>query len=277
MTILALTDPLERIVVAFALLIPVTVWVVWTVRRMIDAEISAVAGFFGIGGAILLLTLGTWGGYLVGSLVAVAMLASLGVMPFLISKTEERLSREADEYLLEQTFRAYGDNPQNVAATFRIAALLYSYGWRGHAITIAERAASGLSTEVDPVANRSIRDLFRAEIYKLEQWKREAAENDFHPVRCMRCGASNPVGTIACVQCQAPVLLDYARTLTLARPFYSRLFLAWSAVAAVIGGSAIAGLALQGNARYAVIFGLVLLAGLFLGFVFRNKPLPGAR
>lgn len=275
--VLAFAELLERMVVAFALLIPVTVWVVWTARRMIDAEVSAVAGFLGIGAAILLLAVGTWGGYVVGSLIGVAMLASLGAMPFLMSKTEERISREGDEHLLEQAFEAYGDNPQNVAAHFRIAALLYTYGWRGHAITIAERAASGLSSEVDPVANRSIRDLFRAEIYKLQEWKREATDKDFRPVLCMRCRASNPVGTIACVRCQAPVLLDYARTLTLARPFYSRLFLAWSAVAAVIGGGAIAGLTLEGNARYVVIFGLVLLAGVFLAFLFRDKPLPGSR
>lgn len=271
------SEPLERLVVAVALLIPVTVWVVWTVRRMVDAEISSVAGLLGIAASILLLAIGTWGGFIVGAIIGLAMVASLGAMPLLLSKIDERISREADEHLLEQAFKAYGENPQNVAAQFRIAALLYTYGWRGHAITIAERATSALSDEVDPVANRSIRDLFRTEIYKLQEWKREATDKDFKPLVCVRCQASNPAGTVACVRCGAPVLLDHARMLTLARPFYNRLFLAWSAVAAVISGSAIAGLFLEGGARYAVVFGLVLLAGVFLTFLFRNKPLPGAR
>jgi ribosomal protein L40E len=270
-------DAAERMIVGVGLFIPVTAWVVWTVRRMIDAEISSASGLLCIGAAILLLGAGMWGGYVVGAVVGVVMLASLAAVPYLFSKIDDRISREADQHLLEQAFRAYGDNPQNVAAHFRIAALLYTYGWRGHAIAIAERAASSLSTEVDPVANRSIRDLFRQELYRLEQWKEEATDRDFRPIQCLRCHASNPAGTIACVQCQAPVLLDHARTLTLARPFYSRLFLAWSAIAAAIGGGAIAGLTLEGNARYVVIFVLVLLAGAFLAFVFRDKRPLSAR
>lgn len=274
---LAVPDIVERMIVGIGLFIPVTAWVVWTVRRMIDAEISSLSGLLTIGVAILLLAVGMWGGYAVGAVIGVAMVASLAAVPYLLSKIDERISREADEHLLEQAFTAYGENPQNVAAHFRIAALLYTYGWRGHAIAIAERAASSLSAEVDPVANRSIRDLFRQELYRLEQWKREARDKDFKPVRCLRCNASNPVGTIACVRCQAPVLLDYACTLTLARPFYSRLFLAWSVIAAVIGGGAIAGMTLEGNGRYMVIFGLVILAGAFLAFLFRDKRLMGTR
>lgn len=270
-------EALEMLVIAAGLSIPVTVWVVWTVRRMVDAEISPIAGVVSIGACVLLAAVAMWGGYIVAAAIGIAMLASLGAMPFLLSKIDERLHRETDEHLLEQAFEAYGQNPQNVSAHFRIASLLYKYGWRGHAITIAERAAASLSTDVDPVANRSIRDLFRTEIYELREWKREATDNDFQPVTCLRCRAPNPAGTIACVRCQAPVLLDYARTLTQARPFYSRLFLAWSTVAAVIGGGAIAGLTLQGNARYLAILALLVIAGGFLALLFRNKPQPRTR
>ncbi len=261
----------ERILALLAVILPTCVWVVWAIRKMIDAELSAAQGVAAIGVSLILLFIAIEGGFWVAVVIASLMLATLAAVPYLASRIDQRLLFEVDEHLLEQAFGAFGENPANAAALFRIATVLYDAGQRGHAIRIAEYAASLLGSEVDPVSNRSLRDLFRKELSDLKRWQEYAQPEDFKPIRCLRCSMVNPPGTIACSRCQAPVLLDHARRRADPRPFYARLIVGWIAIASALGISVSLGFVVKGNALAFAILGVVALLGLFLAWLFRGE------
>jgi hypothetical protein len=261
----------EQIVAVAAVILPTCVWVVWAIRKMIDAELSAMQGVSVIGLSLFLVYLAIAGGFLVAIVIATLMLATLAAVPYLASRIDQRLLFEVDEHILEQAFGAFGENPSNVAALFRIANVLYDAGQRGHAIRVAEYAASLLSSDVDPVSNRSFRDLFRKELHDLKRWREDARPTDFHPIRCLRCSMINPPGVIACGRCQAPVLLDHARRRADPRPFYARLLAGWIALALALSVSVALGWTLSGKSLIFAIAGIVAMLGLFLSWLFRGE------
>jgi hypothetical protein len=254
-----------------AVILPTCVWVVWAIRKMIDAELSAMQGVSVIGLSLFLVYLAIAGGFWVAIVIATLMLATLAAVPYLASRIDQRLLFEVDEHILEQAFGAFGENPSNVAALFRIANVLYDAGQRGHAIRVAEYAASLLSSDVDPVSNRSFRDLFRKELHDLKRWREDARPTDFHPIRCLRCSMINPPGVIACARCQAPVLLDHARRRADPRPFYARLLAGWIAIALALSVSVALGWTLSGKSLIFAIAGIVAMLGLFLSWLFRGE------
>ena len=107
----------------------------------------------------------------VSVIVFAVFLGTAVFFPFAYTQLMKREHRLADTDELERAHRAFAAHPDNVGARFQLARCLYMHGMVAHAVAIAEEAVSGLSEEVDPVSNRSYRDMFRSEIFHARQWK----------------------------------------------------------------------------------------------------------
>ncbi len=252
--------------------IPVCLWVVATLHWMFEGDLDVIPGINSIAVAIGLIPLALWPpDPVIPGIIFAIVIASIVFFPFALTQANTRMHRLLDTEELERAHESYGQHPDNVAAKFEIARVLHKYGLAEHAIAIAEGARVGLSTELDPVSNRSTQDLFQTEIRLINRWREEAGGKiELKPAQCPRCGRPNLPGTIACLGCGAPYLLDLARESNVRERFITRLVSAWVIIVAVILLGALAGTKFTGSALIAAILTLVAFAGLGLSFIFRE-------
>jgi hypothetical protein len=85
---------------------------------------------------------------------------------------------------------------------------------------------------------RGTRGMFTKELYDLKTWQGMAKPENFKNVHCLRCKRPNPPGTIACLSCNSPFLLDIVRAGTKSGHVGSKIVVAWLCFAAVIAGCA---------------------------------------
>ncbi len=265
----------ERFLIALGIALPMIVWVIAVVHWLIDGLIEIAHGAAAILLALCLMAIAIWVPVAeVRVAIFVSVLATLAVFPFAYSQYARLQFLEVDEDDLARAHEAFALNPGNAAARFEIARLLWLYGLRGQAITIAEVAAGALPDVRDEILNRSVKDLFHAEIRKLESWKREADKaKDFHPAECVRCKARNPLDAIACVRCGAPYLLDLARKRTVKSKLVGKLVVTWIIAATVFAIVPYLALRLGFGIALAIVCAFLIAAIGAVAYFFRERSL----
>ena len=229
-----------------------------------DGKIEFVTGIVGILGSIGMMTVTILGGggFISGFLLVVYVSLIL-TYSFAERKLIETELRGLNTDLLDRSYAELNRRPDNVPAAFQLARCLYNIGMRGHGIALSEQTLDRLSTDQDPTANRSIRDLYRAEEYELKKWKEQSQDpRFFRPITCPKCKFPNPPGHLACQRCQSPYLLEIARTFDPRGKVISKLILSWGIITIVMPLAALLGLYLSGMwLLIGVLLGLALAGG----------------
>jgi len=263
----------EVLFISLGVMIPISVWIVFVVHWMIDGLVDAIVGVLAIGLAFGLVALVIWAPLpeMKGA-IFVSILATLVTFPFAYSQMGRLEFREVDEHELERAHIAFASNPENVASRFEIARVLATYGLKGHAIAIADQVARQIPDERDEISNRSTRDLFRTEIYRLKQWRLETTDKkQFEPIACPRCKTRNPIHEIVCVGCGAPYLLDLAREKTKKSVLVRKLVMTWIIVAVVLFFVPLAAIKLGSNMAIATIAALLVACFAALAYINRER------
>lgn len=255
--------------------------VVLVMHRMIAGDLRTEAGILAIGVAIFLMFVSIKPPHpAVPGVALVVVITLVAFFPFALTMLEKAEMHAIDTELLDKAYAALRARPDNTAAKLQIAKMLHDQGLREHAIAVAGSALGSLSTEVDPVHNRSIRDLFYNEAILLRRWHQEQAmEPKRLPpfVKCPACGKDNAVGDLLCAGCGRPYLLDAVSQTDSGGKIMSKLVIAWAAVAAFfVGGIAVA-LNFEGVVRLILFFSALAAVGAFITWLFRPKSLHGSR
>ena len=170
--------------------------------------------------------------------------------------------RELDLQKFERAHDAFAANPANIGSRFEIARQLAKLGLFGHAIAIA-RGAETLLTDDQGSHQRGTRLMFGKELADTKYWESIAKPEDFRNVHCPHCSRPNPPGTIACLKCNAPFLLDIVRNGSQNKHVGGKIVLIWLLLAAVVAGASILGFTGGG---WMIIFPLGLLVIAVGGF-----------
>ncbi len=207
--------------------------------------------------------------------VAIAMIGIAITLFALMPYAQGQLARAdfhaIDVQKLERAYQAIYERPEAVPAYFQLAEALYNLGLDGHAIVIAEQTLNGLSQNLDPLKNRSPRDLYKEEEYRMNQWKRRYTDpKRGHPIKC-KCGYMNPVGTLSCQRCQAPYLVEQFRGKNLKAQFTGRLLVSWVLIGAALLVAVIALLQFGGPVGFVGFLAALALAGLVIWLLFRTE------
>jgi len=182
--------------------IPITIMVVSLVHWLIAGEVDLISGLSGIWFCI-------WLGFIAlrppdpvySPLVLVVAIATCIAYPFVRQGMIQREHRKIEISELERAYDSLAQRRDNPIATFRIACQLYTLGFPGHALKIAETALTRM-----PVAT------FRNEHMKVKNWQSVRIDPvQFQALPCPDCGTANDPGLVFCQQCQKPYLLNRLR------------------------------------------------------------------
>jgi hypothetical protein len=246
--------------------IPLAIWVVSLVRWMITGDVDVLLGLPGIILAVAI-------GYLalvppapIYSAIAFVIVCSTVIMyPFMSTAMTRRNLKAIDLEDLERAYGALHQRPDNWAAKFKIARLLYEMGYPGHALRIAENCAASM-----PQA------FFIEEHRLIARWRMTPTHpKAFDPLPCIECGQSNPPGNVHCAACGAPFLLERIKGKLLPSTLGKKLLAAWIVMVAVIAGLPLVG-SFGGVAAFGGIIALLALACgvLYLAFRSPDKGVP---
>jgi hypothetical protein len=240
--------------------IPLAIWIVSLMRWMVGGEVDLILGIFGIAMAVLL-------GYIainppapqysVFAFVAVA--GTVVMFPFVRAAMNRRGLRALDVEDLERAYNAVRTRPDNVAAKFKIARMIYDMGYPGHALRIAENCIATM-----PQA------FFLEEHRLVMRWRNTpTAPRAFDPLPCIECGQSNPPGNVNCSACGAPFLLDRIRGKLLPASLGKRLMAAWIVMVAALAGLPLIA-SFGGLTAVLGIFLLLIISAVVLVIAFRT-------
>ena len=239
-------------------------WIYVIMTWMAEGEISGKMGFVTIFASLLLLAVGASSPIdLVKYSVALLFIAAPFTLPIYNNIAGQASNRELDLTRLERAHEAFAKNPANIGSRFEIANHLAKLGQYGHAIAIAKGAETML-TDDQGVHQRGTRGMFYKELADLKYWQSVAKPEDFRNVKCPRCSRPNPPGTIACLSCHAPFLLDIVREGTKTSHVGTKIALTWLCFTAVVAAAATLG-SFKGG--WTVIFPIMLLVIAVAGFI----------
>lgn len=269
-------DPFEAVpafLITLAFMLPVFgICIVAVIRWMIDGDIPTGVGIGVLGGMLGLMAIGIKGEHPAAPWVVLGIVVTLMLFfPFAANQLAFFELRLVNIDRLERAHEELARRPDNVPAAFQMARTLHAIGHRGHAIALTTQVLESLDQTPDPLQFRSMKDLFREEQYELKQWQMAAKPTDFAPIACPMCGAKNPPGPIACVQCQKPYLLEIARRTDVRPRFIGRLVVAWLMIAFALVGASFASFFLEGAVRLVAFLGCLLTAGAILWWLFGRK------
>jgi hypothetical protein len=251
-------------------IIPVLVCVHRAAMWMVEGEIDAITGTSAIFVALALLAVSQFSSNIyVPTVILVVLVTSMLFFPFAQTLFSERMHRQIDTDELQRAHEALERDGTNVHAMFEVSRVLHKAGMAGHAIGVAEAAASRLSSAPDPITNRSARDAYRRELYALEDWKRNASKEDFEQVACPRCKRLNPPGSLACLHCGGPFLLDLSRMSTYGDRFLPRLVYAWIALMLTLSVATVVGSQTSGREQLLAVGTCVALGGFAIASLVR--------
>jgi hypothetical protein len=239
-------------------------WIFVLMGWMAEGEVSGKTGFATIVATVLLLAVGISSKSDIATyavmLVFIVAIVSLPAYNIIAGKASDR---ELDLQGFERAHNAFAQNPANIGSRFEIAKHLAKLGQYGHAIAIAKGAES-LLTDDQGVHQRGTRTMFSRELADLKYWQSIAKSEDFRNVGCPRCKRANPPGTIACLSCNSPFLLDIVRAGTQTGHLGAKVVVVWLCLAAIVAGGAILGTTSTG---WTMVFPLALLVMALGGFL----------
>ncbi len=207
--------------------IPLAIWIISLMRWMISGEVDLILGLAGMGMAVLL-------GYIainppapqVSIMAFIAVVGTIIMFPFVSSAMNKRSLKAMDVEDVERAYYALKLRPDNVAAKFKIARMLYDMGYPGHALRIAENCIAAM-----PQA------FFFEEHRLIMRWRNTpTSPRAFDPLPCLDCRHSNPPGDVNCAACGAPFLLDRLKGKVLPSALGKRLMAAWIVMVAALAG-----------------------------------------
>ncbi|MEZ0327898.1 MAG: hypothetical protein ACAH95_18540 [Fimbriimonas sp.] len=240
--------------------IPLAIWIISLMRWMISGEVDLILGLTGMCMAVLL-------GYIainppapqVSILAFVAVVVTMVMYPIVAHAMNKRSLKAMDVEDLERAYYALKTRPDNVAAKFKIARLLYDMGYPGHALRIAENCIAAM-----PQA------FFYEEHRLIARWRiTPTSPRAFDPIPCLECSQSNPPGNVNCAACGAPFLLDRMKGKVLPSTLGKRLMAAWIVMVAVLAGLPLIA-SIGGLVAVFGIFTLLVISVAVLLVAFRN-------
>lgn len=247
------------------------------VYKMIDGDIPLWAGLgsmIGIVG-VLLLTVRPPHPAIPGVVLVVA-LTLMAFFPFALNQLNKADLRSYDISRLEKAYASLAQRPDNFSAKLEIAKALEAQGLVHHAIAIATATLDTIPSERDTVTNRSLRDQFKDEDYRVKQWMR-AADKALplytEHLRCQKCDHMNPLEAAICEKCGHPFLLDIARRGDNRSKVVGKLVLAWGLLALYLVGAASIGVSFSGAVGAVVLFASLAGLGGILAWLFRRPSL----
>lgn len=258
---------------AFMITLPsslvIAVVVLLTIYKMIDGEFPFIAGISVIFVSFFLLTLCVFPpSPYAPAIILVGVIGLMVGFPFAEKQLAELEYREVENDALEKAIHALRMRPDNVAAEFAMADALYKAGYHEHAVAVGRRASSRIAEREDVVANRSLRDTFRKELYQLNQW------GDPPPNLIVRtCGACHhqcAPGQIVCPQCGRDYLLDRTGRGTDRKLLAGKLLFTWVVLGLTLAGAA-ASSAAPGILAPILLVGIIASAGGVLAYVFKLR------
>lgn len=200
----------------------------------------------------------------------ILFLAAPFSLPLINFVTGQASDTELDLQNFERAHGAFASNPANVGSRFEIAKQLAKLGLYGHAIAIGKGAES-LLTDDQGSHQRGTRLMFGKELSDVRYWESLAKPQDYRNVHCLHCSLPNPPGTIACLKCNAPFLLDIVRKGSETRHMGGKIVLIWLCLAGIIAGAGMLG---STGGGWMVIFplGLLVLAvGGFASWLLKDR------
>ncbi|HXH61412.1 MAG TPA: hypothetical protein VNI20_08640 [Fimbriimonadaceae bacterium] len=255
---------------------PVTGFSIITIIKwMLNNEIEVAVGLTSI--AIMLvvafLTIMSKSAFMAGTVLTV-MITLMAFFPYAMDQLAQAELQGSDIDKLDRIHREIIARPGNVSTYFALAEVVYDLGLEGHAIVIAENTLNRLSTEIDPIKNQSMRDVFSREDSRTRQWRRMVKDDSvFRPVACPRCGQRNEPGSIACSKCQGPFLLDLARKIDPREKIRTRLVFGWALVVLFFTGTVYTWSVFSGMLKMvSLTLGLGMVGATFT-YLFRRRTL----
>lgn len=245
------------------------------IRMMIDGDVGAVQGVVALFAVIGTLAIAiTARSNAVTGAIALVTIALMAFFPYAATQMERLEHRDIRGDELDKAHRALAERPDNVNARFMIARVLYEQGMVGYAIATVEQTLAGLPDAIDPVHNRSVRDIYRNEFYTAKQWRNSLRDpKAFDPVKCPACGTMNYPGDLACRGCRGAYLLDLARTMDNPRRFLGKLVMAWALVALVLAAISMAALNYPSSVTFTVAALGIGTVGAVLWWLFRDPTM----
>ncbi len=236
------------------------------VMLMVDGELDAGPGIVALIVLLLVLVVAIMSkSGAVAGVVIVTLISLLVFFPYAVDQVANAEVRGLDIDKLDKVHREIIQRPENIASYFALAEIVHALGLEGHGIVIAEQTLARLSTEMDPIKNQSLRDVFRSEEHRARQWRRDLRDQAaFRAVACPRCGHRNEPGAIACGGCQGPFLLELARKIDPRQKIRSKLVVGFAMVAGFLAGTVYAWSVMKGDMRLVALgVGLATVAGVF--------------
>ncbi|MCH8979276.1 MAG: hypothetical protein IH945_08540 [Armatimonadetes bacterium] len=261
-----MSNPFESIiglVTAIAMIPVVLVAILLLMHWMMTGDIDAGAGIVAIT-VVLLVSAVTITSHSTVAVVAVliCMVTLMVFFPYASDQLAKADLQGMDIDKLDKAHQQLVSTPENIATFFLVAEMVYALGLEGHAIAICESTLDKLSTQIDPIKNQSMREVFRAEESRTREWRRQVRDPDaFRAVACPRCRHRNEPGTLACGRCNGPFLLDLARQIDPRPRVKSRLVFGWALLALFFAGTVYGMVELEGVGGYVVLAaGLAMVA-----------------
>ena len=259
-------DPMDSmigLIMAFAMIPVVIVAIFQLMSWMASGEIETHVGLVAIA-VVLVVSIAT---VMTRNSIAVisVLICMVSLMVFFPYASEQLAKAEIQGLDIDKLDRAHQQlvaTPENVASFFLVGEIVHTLGLEGHAIAIYESTLNTLSTQIDPIKNQSMREVFRAEEFRAREWRRQVRDPDaFRAVACPRCGHRNEPGTLACGGCNGPFLLDLARKIDPRPKIRSRLVTGWALLGLFFTGTVYGMIVLKGFGAYVVLaVGLALVA-----------------
>ncbi len=243
------------------------------VYKMIDGDIPVWAGAGSLVGIIgVLLIMARPPHPAVPAIVLIVALTLMAFFPFMLHQLDRADLNSFDVGRLQKAYQSLAGRPDNFASKLEVANALHSQGLVHQAIAIANATLDSIPNGRDNLTNRSLRDRFKNEDYRVKQWMRTAGKVPLfadHMI-CRGCNHENPIHAIVCEKCGNNYLLDVARRGDNKAKVIGKLVVSWGLLALFLVGSASAGLAMPGGGGIAVILLSLVGIGFLFAWMFRR-------
>jgi len=246
------------------------------IYKMIDGDIPVALGLGSIVGIVGVLLLTTRPPHpAIPGIVLVVALTLMAFFPFAHAQLDKADLRTFDISRLEKSYKALELRPDNFAAKLEVARALESQGLVHQAIAIANATLDTIPSERDNVSNKSLRDSFRDEDYRVKLWMKNAGKTPLYAehMRCQACGHENPLHAALCEKCGHAYLLDVARKSDNKPKVMGKLVLTWALLALYIVGAASIGVSMSGVVGIITLFAALAGLGGILAWLFRSPRL----
>lgn len=241
----------------------------WTIAGDID-PLAGILTMLVLAGTMFV-SLAT-GNQVMQGVAVVGAVSLIAMFPFASNYLDRHDLREINADHIDRAILELSIRPDNFPAWFKLSEGLFTAGYHGHAIALAEQTLDRIPNNMDPFQNRSMRDMYRSEEIMVKKWRRDATNPKRHQsVACPKCRTLNQPGTINCIKCETPYLLLLSRKVGTRSGAFAKLVIGWAMIAGLLPAGAYLG-TLDGGGGLAIGGTLVAVlgVGVILWWIFRD-------